>query len=768
MPNYDFKLLSSSDFEELTRDLIQEELGIRLECFKTGRDNGIDFRHSKYINNELIVQCKHYAETGVKGLISKIKNEELKKIRIIKPKRYILATSVGLTPKNKNSLFETLQPFCKNRSDIYGRNDINNLLNKYPEIEKKNFKLWLTSTAVLEKVINSPIYNRSEAELSEIKKSLKLYVKNDSFQKALDVLDEHNYCIISGIPGIGKTMLGNMLMIRFLEDDYQIFKVSSDIEEAFKMLKHTEKQLFYYDDFLGQTSLKAKLAKNEENRLLRFIEAIKRSKHSIFILTTREYILNQALTIYEKLSMINFNISKCIIDLESYTRYQKANVLFNHLYFSRLPKEFKTSILRNKSYLKIIDHKNYNPRIIEFMANFSKDQNIKSDNFVNIFYKNLDNPKNIWEHAFQYQLKTSSRLILLIMATLPRETLISDLEKCFLGLLKKYSHIFNIAFDKNDFKNSLKELEGNFIKITKYEGEINKRSIIAVSYHNPSIRDFINNYLNDNPDEIELILSVGNYFCQLEGLWSDYNNKSGKEIKLILKNISKIVADFILRTLSSSECRLINYSYHGMGLAPCFFGKRILFSLQVAYELDEKYSKYLIDHLLKILIKRITERDIEKEYLLEVLDFLKENSFKYINENELVEISSKYLYDSIETIEEIKYFIELKSAFPNIVENFNFNECKKLFNELYKIDADCYLTDVDEPQSIVMFIDELQELSDYFNVNVDYERNELLERVDELERNEPDYSSEYKQWSGDTVSNQSDEAIINLFDTLIE
>ncbi len=38
MANYDFHTLTDVDFEELSRDLLQEELDIRLESFKRGKD----------------------------------------------------------------------------------------------------------------------------------------------------------------------------------------------------------------------------------------------------------------------------------------------------------------------------------------------------------------------------------------------------------------------------------------------------------------------------------------------------------------------------------------------------------------------------------------------------------------------------------------------------------------------------------------------------------------------------------------------------------
>jgi hypothetical protein len=59
MPEYDFASLSAYDFERLVRDLLQEELVIRLESFTKGRDQGIDFR-LRTATGDLIVQCKHY------------------------------------------------------------------------------------------------------------------------------------------------------------------------------------------------------------------------------------------------------------------------------------------------------------------------------------------------------------------------------------------------------------------------------------------------------------------------------------------------------------------------------------------------------------------------------------------------------------------------------------------------------------------------------------------------------------------------------------
>ena len=59
MPNYNFSTLNDRDFELLTQDLLQAELQITLEGFKSGKDQGIDLRYARNGENT-IVQCKHY------------------------------------------------------------------------------------------------------------------------------------------------------------------------------------------------------------------------------------------------------------------------------------------------------------------------------------------------------------------------------------------------------------------------------------------------------------------------------------------------------------------------------------------------------------------------------------------------------------------------------------------------------------------------------------------------------------------------------------
>jgi hypothetical protein len=182
MANYDFTTsLSPLDFELLSKDLLEAELGISLENFKEGRDKGIDLRFaparlkgSSALNSsllgtpqkapEVIVQCKRYSNFA--DLKSELKSKELPKIVSLKPERYILTTSVPLSPQQADELRDTLSPFVQTSGDIFGKERLNSLLTKHPEVERRHIKLWIGSSGVLASIINAGTHVVSSEEVA--------------------------------------------------------------------------------------------------------------------------------------------------------------------------------------------------------------------------------------------------------------------------------------------------------------------------------------------------------------------------------------------------------------------------------------------------------------------------------------------------------------------------------------------------------------------------------------------------------------------------
>ena len=74
--SYTFSTLSPADFEDLVRDLIGLELGVRFETFCAGPDGGIDGRHAPSRGSKpVVLQAKHYEGSTFPQLLSAMKRE---------------------------------------------------------------------------------------------------------------------------------------------------------------------------------------------------------------------------------------------------------------------------------------------------------------------------------------------------------------------------------------------------------------------------------------------------------------------------------------------------------------------------------------------------------------------------------------------------------------------------------------------------------------------------------------------------------------------
>ena len=503
MNNYDFLVLSPSEFEELSRDLLQKYLQVQFESFADGKDGGIDLRCIQSNTDEkIIVQAKRYKDFN--SFFQNLKTEE-KKVHKLKPSRYILTTSVDLTTDNKNKIKDLFSNHNLSLADIYGKKDLNNFLNQFPDIESQYYKLWFSSVNILEKIIHSKIYTQSQFELEEIKSTLKYYVHHDGFNEALRILKEHRYLIISGIPGIGKTTLARMLIQYLIAEKDSKFNnfvfLNSTIDEGYELyqseLNKEQKTIYLFDDFLGKNFLEQSKSPNEDKKITNFIKAIQRNKKDLIVFTTREYILRQSGNHYESFSIENIEVAKCILDLSTYTKTIKAKILYNHLFFSGLQNDYLRSLVEDKGYEALISHPNYNPRIIETIVKSKVWQNCEAMNITKHLLSFFNNPESVWLKSFENSLNQLSRIALLVLLTIRQPIEVS----CWEDAITSYINVNNLlSFDFFEFSKVINELEETFITTHLSRGEI------VVNFQNPSIQDFLVAYLNNNKSQITIEL----------------------------------------------------------------------------------------------------------------------------------------------------------------------------------------------------------------------------------------------------------------------
>nr|WP_321453147.1 restriction endonuclease [uncultured Carboxylicivirga sp.] len=724
MNNYDLLTLSPNEFENLIRDLLQKKLGVFIESFTTGRDGGIDLRCAKDSSKKIIIQAKRYK--NLNSLLGNLK-KEVKKVNDLKPDRYIVATTVGLTPNNKSEMLKLFSPYIQNTEDILGNDDIQNLISLYKDIELKYYKLWLSSSNILEKVIHSKIYNQSAFELEEIREQVRLYVQNNSFDKGLKILKEHKYVIISGIPGIGKTTLARVLTLYLLSNGFDEFVYLNDsINDGYQYYQEGKKQIFFFDDFLGKNFFESKQHPNEDNKLIKFIGKIKKSSDKVLILATREYILNQAKLSFEAFKINNIEIAKCILDLDSYTKVIKAQILYNHLFFADVPQSHLEDLVAPEKHLKIVNHPNYNPRVIETFINRKIWESCEPTEFSNAIKSYFDNPESVWLYAFENSLNKFSQYTLLVLLTMGTPVKIEHLEEAIISFLKVNQYKFQIPFDSILFTRALKELENTFIKTQK-----DSYNTIVVEYQNPSIQDFLVNYLRDKKDLIFSLIESSIFQEQFFTVFTTLEDDKYTTKKKILlsKDLSNHAFNKIEEKYSElRNCKAIRYKYNNS--ENFSWGndsnKKYQFLDRILTEIGShnKNAAIFVKEKFKSLIYIDDYSYSEQSSYLNLLSDINNQDFEF-NEEQLIDS----FLDKVYWIDNLDLFSKLSELFPttysDTIGDESFNEkVEELVKEEVKNVED---SDMDSLKT------EIHSLESIYNLDLHEYSNELSKRIEEYD-----------------------------------
>ncbi|MFV2085743.1 restriction endonuclease [Micromonospora sp. LOL_021] len=544
MDSFDLARLTDMDFEAVCKDVFEELLDVRLEIFAQGADQGIDLRHLG--SDQIIVQCKHWTKAGRTALIREMGKNEAPKLKILNPARYILATSVDLTPQAKAKIVHALKPYSMDVGDIFGLREIESELRKRPHLARRHLRLWLSSAAVLGTLISRGIVTRSAALKSEIEETLRTYVPSPSYGRANELLDRYHVCMISGIPGIGKTTLAHVILAAHYEAGYEVVEISEDAEEANRLWDDSVPQIFYYDDFLGQTTLQDKLHKNEDSRIISLLRRSHRASNKRFVLTTREYILAQAKTRYEKLASQDFDALKCVLDLGEYTPLVRAEILYNHVYFSPLTREQRAFFANLDSYWPIIRHSNFNPRLVSVTLNSFVSADQPPEDVVEALLANLSNPWRIWAHIIEEQLDDSDVHVLLCLLLLGGSAPVPDL----LNAWTAYREILNQPSTSDQMRRSIRILDGT---ITRGVGKI--LGAPTVVFHNPSIRDFMKVFVKSHPELLRNLVHSAIYFEQLMECWPLLNDLDTEDIGQVT-DIKDLFAERAIELLHDNRSRI--------------------------------------------------------------------------------------------------------------------------------------------------------------------------------------------------------------------
>lgn len=643
MRNYDFhQLLSPEDFAHLAGDLVEKKEGISLRITPKGKDGGIDFHDHDY---KIMGQVKNYKDSFTQ-LKSALK-EELPKVRKIKPERYMLVTATTCTDQNKKELVHLFQGYLTEQ-DILDKEDLNRLLSReeYHRLEVSYLNLLVPNMGVLmhtiDQTVHKNIYTQTEFELSKIIEQQPYYVTTPVFFEARKQLLENQVILISGEPGVGKTMLGRMLCANILNNhpESQFIKVNK-VSELYDIYDKDQSQVYFFDDFWGEIQFNFQITPEEERKLMDFIHHITAFKNKWLVITTREYILNEGLNKNPK-TVKDYISRKFRFELKEIGKKDKFDILYQHLRRSPLSFEQLNYVLSNWDFL--VSHQNYTPRLIStYLLDYKKDFNLSGREFYNNFISYLNSPYTYWEEVVE-KLSFENVLLLLLCALEEKEVLLSTLQSQMYELLEQKNMNYS-------FKENLQILEDTFLVVMNQDGSLVAR------LKNPSYRDFLLDYLGKNslkylPYLLKYMNTIDQCCLVFQHINKENNGKIDNrcymelELKLLhwLEDIHFYQEDFKISVLTRCAKNL-NVGYHSMlGDYILTYIKNVHKSLDTVLLEDDVNFMYFPD-----LVK-----EVEKNYSLE------EYAFDFIH---------FYLVGSY-TLENFFAFLEWENIFPEIFHEF--------------------------------------------------------------------------------------------------
>lgn len=668
MNEYDFKNLNPNEFEVLSNDLLSKALSVKIERFKPGRDLGVDGRFFTPSNETVIIQCKHYVSSGFDSLLNSLASNEYSKVQKINPSRYIVSTSVPLSPQNKNKIVTVMSPYIKSTADIYGKDELNALLRKYPDIEKIHYKLWIMSSTVLHRFLHSEIYNTSDFLIREALDKNRYYAITAAHKEAKTKLDSHNVLVITGDPGVGKTTLAEQLCLEYVALEHEFICIKDNIGEGFAVVNSPKKQIFYFDDFLGKNYIET-LRFNEDTRIMQFIRLVGTSRNKKFVLTSRTNILDQGYRIGQSFIHDKLPQKEFILDVSQYDYEDKAKILYNFLWKSDLSREYIEAIINDRKYHYIITHRNFNPRLLEFITDKSHVSSVPEKEYISYIEKSLENPKNVWNHPYSFQLDDACRIAVDLVVFSNGWVKEEDLKLAYNAYLAKS----NPATKSNvlrDFESTMEILSRSFIKRTagKFLERVEGRAVTKDGFYyepfNPSISDFV---LSKHLENIPYVAQVVSLYSDVDGLRFLEKLQATNPEKV--NKISEIIFDALGQDIDKKE---LMYKIRLL----CLLNDEYFIARCSQYNLHHiaEYASQIgcVNHfILELSQKIINLNEIDAEVLSEFYIFILDSSLSYSEIEILSSMLQSYIPQESEDKISEKFYSKMLDCYKEeMLEDF--------------------------------------------------------------------------------------------------
>ncbi|WP_413518328.1 hypothetical protein [Carnobacterium maltaromaticum] len=492
--------LTPTDFEAFANRVSGILFNKTIIGFGEGKDDGID-GVDDIVTPTIVIQSKRYqSRTSPSSFVNTAK-KEIDKIRMASSKynwknhyEYVIITSSKLNPASRKTIRDYAGELMSSDNNIID----GNVLKDFSFI-KEYEKVFVDYDLIDKKLIDLLKNNKQECISLESRDYFsdfdsKYFVETEVLYNLFDLLNKERIAVLTGDPGVGKTtmckMIGNLFSSK-CDGDYLILERNIDeIQNVIEMYnlyfrQEKSKKLFIvFDDFLGRTVLDTSERQIKKLRML--YSLVSNSDNLYVLLNSRTQILNAAKNEdleFGKLIDDKDN-KKVTIDISKYSPVEKARIFRKNIEFEfdaqsvsekKIMNTKYCELINGKKYRTIVNHRNFNPRLIGLIASQSLES---KGNYFEYCTKALSNPSQLYEGLFK-KLSDAHKLFLVCLYCFEEyPILLSEMENSFVEIIQN---------DNYDLREIEQDLEESWIVIKNDESLKNER----IDFANPSIIDFI-------------------------------------------------------------------------------------------------------------------------------------------------------------------------------------------------------------------------------------------------------------------------------------